>query len=100
MTGVEDKSQDDKQTYRNLRNAGIKIWMLAGDKVDTAKCVSISCRLISRGQQIFRIEKQVYTGNNENEILDRLEEIKSDKNGVLIIDGESLSTLFIITSPI
>ena len=93
LTGVEDKLQDDvKNSIETLRNAGIKIWMLTGDKVDTAKCVSISCRLISRGQQIFRIEKQVYTGNNENEILDRLDEIKSDKNGVLIIDGESLST--------
>lgn len=93
LTGVEDKLQEDvKTSIETLRNAGIKIWMLTGDKVETAKCVSISCRLISRGQQIHRIEKQVYNENNEDEILSKLDNIKFDKNSVLLIDGESLAT--------
>lgn len=93
LTGVEDKLQDEvKNSIETLRNAGIKIWMLTGDKVETAKCVSISCRLISRGQQIFRIERQTLNGDNGYEILQKLEDVKADKSGVLIIDGESLST--------
>lgn len=93
LTGVEDKLQDDvKTSIETLRNAGIKIWMLTGDKVETAKCVSISCRLISRGQQLHRVEKQSYDENNANEILAKLDYIKFDKNSVLIIDGESLAT--------
>ena len=37
LTGVEDKLQDDvKSTIELLRNAGIKIWMLTGDKMETA----------------------------------------------------------------
>lgn len=36
LTGVEDKLQDDvKGTLELLRNAGIRIWMLTGDTVET-----------------------------------------------------------------
>jgi len=51
ITGVEDKLQDDvSSTLELLRNAGINIWMLTGDKVETACCIGISSRLISRNQ--------------------------------------------------
>jgi len=34
LTGVEDKLQMDvKPTLETLRNAGIRVWMLTGDKV-------------------------------------------------------------------
>jgi len=29
----------------NLRNAGIKVWMLTGDKLETAICIAISSGL-------------------------------------------------------
>lgn len=46
VTGVEDKLQDDVQTTINsMRSAGIKVWMLTGDKVETATCISISTGL-------------------------------------------------------
>ena len=50
LTGVEDKLQDDvKGTLELLRNAGIRIWMLTGDKVETARCIAISTKLVARG---------------------------------------------------
>lgn len=56
VTGVEDKLQENVQaTLEMLRNAGIKIWMLTGDKVETATCIAISARLVSRNQNIFTI---------------------------------------------
>ena len=37
LTGVEDMLQEDiLVTLESLRNAGISIWMLTGDKVETA----------------------------------------------------------------
>ena len=37
LTGVEDKLQDDvKLTLELLRNAGLKCWILTGDKMETA----------------------------------------------------------------
>jgi phospholipid-translocating ATPase len=58
ITGVEDKLQQDvKHSLELLRNAGIKIWMLTGDKVETARCVAVSAKLVSRGQTIQIIDK-------------------------------------------
>lgn len=49
VTGVEDKLQDNIATsLENMRNAGIKIWMLTGDKIETAICISISSGLKSQ----------------------------------------------------
>nr|XP_053653164.1 probable phospholipid-transporting ATPase IIB [Cherax quadricarinatus] len=51
LTGVEDKLQTNvKQTLELLRNAGIKIWMLTGDKLETATCIAKSSRLVSPNQ--------------------------------------------------
>jgi len=42
-TGVEDKLQDNVAlTIESIRHAGIKVWMLTGDKVETATCIAIS----------------------------------------------------------
>ena len=47
-TAVEDSLQDEvPETIKNLQLAGIKIWMLTGDKFETAENVGLSCRLIS-----------------------------------------------------
>lgn len=43
LTGVEDRLQDQVTTSLELlRNAGIKIWMLTGDKLETAICIAKS----------------------------------------------------------
>ena len=44
---VEDKLQDlVPETIRDLRLAKIKIWMLTGDKMNTAYNIGLSCNLI------------------------------------------------------
>jgi phospholipid-translocating ATPase len=59
ITGVEDKLQRDvKPSLELLRNAGIKIWMLTGDKVETARCVAVSSKLVARGQYIHVVAKR------------------------------------------
>ena len=87
LTGVEDKLQKDvKSSIELLRNAGIKIWMLTGDKVETARCVSISAKLISRGQYVHTITKVTRPEGAFNQ----LEYLKINRNACLLIDGESL----------
>ena len=55
-TIVEDKLQDKvPETIKDLRMAGIKIWVLTGDKINTAENISLSCNLISRNQKLFKI---------------------------------------------
>lgn len=54
VTGVEDKLQDNVQrTIEDLKSAGIQIWMLTGDKVETATSIAISSGLKARRNDLF-----------------------------------------------
>jgi phospholipid-translocating ATPase len=54
------KLQDDvKSTLELLRNAGVKIWMLTGDKVETARCIAISTKLVATNQYIHEMSKSM-----------------------------------------
>lgn len=56
VTGVEDKLQDNVlQTIETLRQAGIQVWMLTGDKIETAKCIAISTGLKAKKESIFEM---------------------------------------------
>lgn len=54
-TAIEDRLQDQvrrqivkkAETIEFMRNANIKVWVLTGDKVDTAKNIGYSCRLLT-----------------------------------------------------
>ncbi|KAI9221330.1 aminophospholipid-transporting P-type ATPase [Blastocladiella britannica] len=88
LTGVEDKLQEDvRPTLESLRNAGIKVWMLTGDKVETATCIALSSKLVSRQHSIYTIAK-VKTPHEAEEELSRLVHAT---DACLIIDGESLA---------
>lgn len=57
LTGVEDKLQDHVQeTLEAVRHAGIKVWMLTGDKVETAICIAISTSLKARHHSHFVLD--------------------------------------------
>ncbi|KAJ7132851.1 hypothetical protein C8R43DRAFT_895194 [Mycena crocata] len=87
LTGVEDKLQDDvKSTLELLRNAGIKIWMLTGDKIETARCIAISTKLVARNQYIHEVAKL----KTSDEVRNQLEFLQSKLDCCLVIDGESL----------
>ncbi|KAJ5895992.1 phospholipid-transporting ATPase NEO1 [Penicillium subrubescens] len=90
VTGVEDRLQRDvKSSLELMRNAGIKIWMLTGDKVETARCVAISAKLVSRGQYIHTVSK-VTDKSTAQEALDFL---RNKTDCCLLIDGESLNLM-------
>lgn len=90
VTGVEDKLQRDvKPSLELLRNAGVKIWMLTGDKVETARCVAISSKLVARGQYIHTIQKLKRKDAATNE----LDFLRGKTDACLLIDGESLALM-------
>ena len=94
VTGVEDKLQKDvKPSLELLRNAGIKIWMLTGDKVETARCVAVSAKLVSRNQYIHTIT-QLSSTSSSSAALDALSVLRSKPDSTaLLIDGDSLLNL-------
>lgn len=90
VTGVEDRLQKDvKPSLELLRNAGVKIWMLTGDKVETARCVAISEKLVARGQYIHTVSKV----NDASAAQEALDFIRNKTDCCLLIDGESLSLM-------
>ncbi|KAI8909700.1 hypothetical protein EDD86DRAFT_190542 [Gorgonomyces haynaldii] len=90
LTGVEDKLQDDiKPTFELLRNAGLRIWMLTGDKIETAKNISISSKLVARNQHIYEISGCTSVSVGQ----DHLKHLQDSHDTCLIIDGVSLQTM-------
>jgi magnesium-transporting ATPase (P-type) len=54
-TVVEDRLQDDvPKTIKDLQDARIKIWMLTGDKFETAENIGYSCNLFTKDMDIIR----------------------------------------------
>jgi len=77
------------KTIESLRSAGIKVWMLTGDKVETATCIAMSAGFKSKKQHFFFIKDK--TNIKEVELL--LKEFSSKTDNVLMIDGDSLDVL-------
>lgn len=52
-TAIEDKLQDGvPDTIFTLQQAGIKVWVLTGDRQETAINIGMSCRLISESMSL------------------------------------------------
>jgi phospholipid-translocating ATPase len=87
VTGVEDQLQDEvPDTIEILKNAGIKIWMLTGDKIETATCIAISTGLKKKQQRISVLRDT----KDAMYIKEELEKIRFHPDNVLIIDGTCL----------
>lgn len=90
LTGVEDKLQEDvNTTLEALSQAGIKVWMLTGDKVETATCIALSSKLIKRGQPIFTLQKII----NPESVTDIIKDLSHRSSSCMVIDGTSLQTI-------
>ncbi|KAL6998526.1 hypothetical protein U1Q18_008655 [Sarracenia purpurea var. burkii] len=51
-TGIEDKLQEGvPEAIESLRQAGIKVWVLTGDKQETAISIGLSCKLLTSDMQ-------------------------------------------------
>ena len=41
------------ETIEFIRMAGVKVWVLTGDKLDTAKNIGFSCRLLTKDMTLL-----------------------------------------------
>ncbi|KAK8734416.1 hypothetical protein OTU49_006179, partial [Cherax quadricarinatus] len=78
-TAIEDKLQDGvPQTIANLALAGIKIWVLTGDKQETAINIGYSCQLLTDEMvNIFIIDTQ-----SASEVEDQLQKFREEIRNV------------------
>lgn len=92
-TAIEDKLQEGvPETIALLARAGIRIWVLTGDKVETAINIGFACNLLTQEMLLIRIS----SANEEeaavqlNEALEKVSENVEYQKCALVIDGESL----------
>ncbi|KAI0387757.1 phospholipid-translocating P-type ATPase [Hypomontagnella monticulosa] len=92
-TAIEDKLQAGvPETIDKLRRANIKIWMLTGDKRETAINIAHSARICRPGSDIFILDST--KGSLEVQINDVSEDIKMDcTHSVVVIDGQTLAVV-------
>lgn len=58
-TGIEDRLQEGvPHTIEALQKAGIKIWMLTGDKQETAVNIAYACKLLEQDGRLFFLNTQ------------------------------------------
>ena len=90
-----DKLQDEvATTIQSLRGAGIQVWMLTGDKIETATCIAISAGFKDRRQNLFFMRDQVDHIDAES----LLAEFERKQNTILMIDGQTLDLMLSKTS--
>ncbi|XP_049887744.1 probable phospholipid-transporting ATPase IIB [Pectinophora gossypiella] len=87
VTGVEDRLADDvPRTLSMLRTAGIKIWMLTGDKLETALCIARSLQL--GGGTSWHVAQECTSRRDAHALLQALQ--AGDDAMDLIVEGETL----------
>ena len=97
-TAIEDKLQDGvPDTIHTLQEAGIKIWVLTGDRQETAINIGMSCKLISEDMTLLIVNEDNAPATRAN-IENKLAAIKNHSAGgaeletlALVIDGKSLT---------
>lgn len=97
-TAIEDKLQDGvPDTIHTLQEAGIKIWVLTGDRQETAINIGMSCKLISEDMTLLIINEDNAPATRTN-IENKLIAIRNQSTGsaeletlALVIDGKSLT---------
>ncbi|ELK19322.1 Putative phospholipid-transporting ATPase IK [Pteropus alecto] len=84
-TAIEDRLQDGvPETIQCLKQGNIKVWVLTGDKQETAVNIGFACRLLSEDMLILE----------EKEIV-RILEAYGESNNNLLGDKDSLKNLFL-----
>jgi len=101
-TAIEDKLQDGvPDTIADLRKANMNIWVLTGDKQETAINIGLSCRLLT-GTNVLTLFNDVSEGEpivvnaqtTKRELQKALAQVKQGNEGeefAFVIDGNTLT---------
>uniref|UniRef100_A0A5F9CD22 Phospholipid-transporting ATPase n=1 Tax=Oryctolagus cuniculus TaxID=9986 RepID=A0A5F9CD22_RABIT len=103
-TAVEDRLQEKAaDTIEALQKAGIKVWVLTGDKMETAAATCYACRLFRRSTQLLELTTKRLEEQSLHDVLfelsktvlarvpSTLKTVWTSGDYGLIIDGAALS---------
>ena len=92
-TAVEDKLQDEvAETIAYLIKAGIRVWMLTGDKLETAISIGRSTQFLNESMKLMVVDTDdtAKTGETMTKLLAENGAVKDAGNRALIITGKAL----------
>nr|XP_045622548.1 probable phospholipid-transporting ATPase IA [Procambarus clarkii] len=93
-TAIEDKLQDEvPETIAALLKAGIHVWVLTGDKQETAINIGHSCHLLNQGMPLIILNTESLDETREainRHVVEFGEQLKRENEAALIIDGKTL----------
>jgi len=97
-TAIEDRLQDGvPETIHTLQEAGIKVWVLTGDRQETAINIGMSCKLLSEDMMLLIVNEDNAEATRDN-IQKKLDAIRNQADATiemdtlaLVIDGKSLT---------
>lgn len=93
-TAIEDELQKGvPETIDKLRRAGMRLWMLTGDKRETAINIGHSCKLIKSYSEVIILDHE--KGNLEETMSSNLLDIMHGDiaHSVVVVDGQTLSDI-------
>lgn len=96
-SAVEDSLQDEvPETIQDIKNAGINIWMLTGDKLETAVNIGKTCSLITEGMVVEKCATYDLETTNQCliDIYKKIESIGGIEEAGLVIEGTALEFVF------
>ena len=93
-TAIEDKLQDEVGvTISKLKEAGIRIWVLTGDKVETAINIGYSCKLLNDNLVQLEVTEKTFEevkASLDNKIQIIQTSASESTQYALIISGDAL----------
>ena len=95
-TAIEDKLQEDVgQTIYDLRQADVKVWVLTGDKVETAMNIGHACKLLDNEMNIFILQskKEKVTKDEIEKFFTQQKTSKAVRDNAVVVAGETLSMI-------
>lgn len=95
-TAIEDKLQNGvSDAIDKLRRAGIKMWMLTGDKRETAINIGYSCRLIKDYSTVVVLSSEIGRDSLSRLVRSTIHDIQGGRiaHCVAVIDGATLADI-------
>ncbi|ORY69507.1 phospholipid-transporting ATPase 1 [Pseudomassariella vexata] len=97
-TAIEDRLQDGvPETIHTLQQANIKVWVLTGDRQETAINIGMSSKLLSEDMMLLIVNEEDAPATRDN-LQKKLDAIRNNAEGTiemdslaLVIDGKSLT---------
>lgn len=92
-TAIEDKLQEDvDKAIHAMKKAGIKVWVLTGDKVETAINIGYSCHLLNEKMELYVIDGKSRTDCLSQIADSRKNQINSEglRSSGTVVSGDSL----------